>query len=79
MSVFGWLVALAGVAALLFSLTMETSVRTRGAWIGGQYIGGGDVHNLDLANRKQNAVIVSGLATLVGVIFIAAGYSQRRD
>lgn len=56
----GTLILFAGVAGLLFALNMDTSVST----------GFGSVNNLGLMNDKQNYIIVSALAIIVGLLMI---------
>lgn len=59
MRVFGWIVAAAGVFALLYGLAMDTSVAT---------VGGQRVNNLGLMRDAQNALIVGAVLLVVGVI-----------
>lgn len=75
---FGWLALLAGGAWLFAALTMNTTVSSGGEYIGGMYIPRNEVHNIGLMDEKRNQVTAAGVLTLVGVILVAVGGSNRR-
>jgi len=58
-NVMGWLLIIGGIIALVYSLSMDTSVSNSS---------GGRIHNIGLMNEKQNFVIVSSLILLIGII-----------
>jgi hypothetical protein len=70
---FGAVLALAGVAALVYFFMMfDTSVQVPMQEFFGSTIGGGRVNNLGLMQDRQNGILVGGLALLVGVILAVA-------
>lgn len=59
MRAFGIFIAVGGVSGLIFALIMDTSVST----------GFGSVNNIGLMADRQNYMIASGVAIIVGVLF----------
>ena len=58
-NVIGSLLIIGGIIALLYSLSMDTSVSTSS---------GARIYNVGLMNQQQNFVIVSALILLIGII-----------
>lgn len=58
--IFGLILIAAGAFAMLFASSMDTSVE-------GVF---GRVHNLDLANRQRNILIVGGIGVVAGLVFL---------
>jgi hypothetical protein len=62
------LLVFGGIAALVYYMRMDTSVGNYGA---------GRVNNLGLMQDRQNGIIVSGLALLIGVLLALFGGKRK--
>jgi hypothetical protein len=71
----GWFITSAGVLWLLFTASMSTSVATpyRDRALGAP----AEVHNLDLAARKQHHFILSGVCVVGRLLLVGIGSTQR--
>lgn len=63
----GILLVVVGVLALLIGFGSDTTVATDN---------GGRVHNIGLMNEKQNTILLGGVLSILGALFI--GFSGRR-
>lgn len=71
MAVLGFILLVAGMVWMAASFNMETSIDA---------IGVGRVHNFDLAEKRQNGLIGSGVCMLLGGLFLGfGGVSSRRN
>lgn len=71
---FGYFLIVAGVIYLLFAFNMDVSLDTPSTYIPGiGSVGGGNIANLDLMERRQNHLIVAALITIIGVILAVFG------
>ena len=77
MRAFGIVLLFIGVAWVIAALNFPTSIHAPEQKIGsGEFqisIPSTEIYNLDLANRRQTHLIVSGLMVIVGSIFIGLG------
>jgi hypothetical protein len=69
----GILLLIVAVVIGLYALSMKTTVETEGAWIGEQYIGGGEVYNVGLLDQRRNTLLVAGVLAVVGGLLVVAG------
>lgn len=76
----GWgviLILIGGSAAIYFGLFFDTSVEVPTTELLGQTIGGGRVNNLGLMQDRQNFLMISCVATIIGVIMSIAGSKNK--
>ena len=59
--------------AYYFFFSFDTTVEVPYSWFMGQLVGGGAVSNLDLMSQRQNGIIISCAAALIGTILLVAG------
>jgi hypothetical protein len=67
------LCALGAIGAVFFFAAFDTSVQVPVREVLGQTVGGGRVNNLGLMNQQENAIIISCVVALIGVILLVVG------
>jgi hypothetical protein len=78
MRIIGIILTLLGIALCIYALTMDTSVRVD--YPMGNFFGLPErVNNLGLMNDKQNYLIVSGVISIIGVIFIVMKKNKSKE
>lgn len=60
-------------AALYFFAAFDTSVEVPTKEVAGQTIGGGRVNNLGLMSQRQNAIIISSVVAIIGIVLFMVG------
>lgn len=71
LAVLGFILLLGGMLWMGMSFNMETSIAAPGI---------GQIHNFDLAEKRQNGLIGGGICLLLGGLFLGFGHiSSRRD
>lgn len=77
---FGICLMIAGVIWGAYAFNMKTSIETEGRSLGAGlysvYVPSQTVHNLDLADRRRNHLIVSGFTFLSGIMLFGFGSLQ---
>lgn len=77
MRAIGYIMICVGVIYILIAFNMDVSVSTSTTYVRGYgSIGGGEVANLDLMERRQNHLIVACLITLLGALFAIFGKDE---
>jgi hypothetical protein len=83
MRIFGIILLLVGMGWGGIALNLPTTIQTPEQNIGSDEfqisIPSFEVHNLDLANKRQTQLIMAGLAAIVGSIFIGFGFVASQD
>ncbi|WP_298438346.1 hypothetical protein [Geobacter sp.] len=78
---FGICLMIAGVIWGVYAFNMKTSIETEGRTVGNGtyslYVPGQNIHNLDLAARKQNHLLGAGVTVIAGVILLGFGSLQK--
>ena len=78
MKTWGYILLVIGVVYLLYAFNMDVTVTTPTQYI--PYVGsvgGGEVANLDLMERRQNHLIVAALITLIGALMAIFGKDEN--
>lgn len=71
LAVLGFMLLVGGIVWMAEAFNMETSVIAHGI---------GQVHNFDLAEKRQNGLLGSGVCVLLGGLFLGFGHvSSRRN
>jgi LemA protein len=63
MKKIGIILSAVGVLVLLYSLSLDTSIN--------------GIHNFDMAGKKQNFLILSGISLILGIVLFAFGNNQN--
>ena len=78
MKSLGGLLIFFGIAALIFSMQMDTTIEVK--YPGGSGFGLPErVNNIGLMNEKQNRIILSGILLIGGIILFAVGKTKERN
>lgn len=74
----GLIIIVLGLLGLCFSYSMNTTVTTESKSLGyGIEVPSMTVNNIGLIEDRRNAMLVSGIATIIGVILFVAGTLQE--
>ncbi|UIP08160.1 hypothetical protein LY632_07135 [Erythrobacter sp. SDW2] len=74
----GILIAIVGAIYVLIAFNMDVSISTPSTYVPGVgNVGGGDVANLDLMERRQNHLIVACFVTLIGSLMAIFGKNYQ--
>lgn len=76
---FGLLLLLGGCVGVLYFYGQDTSVAVPESSFGGINIGGGRVNNIGLMQERQNGLMVSIGAAIVGAILMALAPKSEAD
>lgn len=76
----GIVITVLGILGLCFSYQMKTTVTSESKSLGyGIEVPSMTVNNIGLMEDRRNAMLVSGIATIIGVILFVAGTLQDRE
>lgn len=76
MKSLGGLLIFFGIAALIFSMQMDTTIEVK--YPGGSGYGMPErVNNIGLMNEKQNRIMLSGILLIGGIILFAVGKAKE--
>ena len=78
MKSLGGLLIFFGIAALIFSMQMDTTIEVK--YPSGSGYGMPErVNNIGLMNEKQNRIMLSGILLIGGIILFAVGKSKEKN